>query len=108
MSYINTLPPLPSPKKKESLLSSHLQHLPSSHGGQDIPGLFHCLLFNAIILAKALAGHQRDRLGPGLFNTFPHHVARGVSGRFMTFVEETNSEAEKSREDNEVRQISAK
>lgn len=100
------LPPLP--EKKDLLLSSHLQHLLSSHGRQDIPGLFHCLLCNAILLAKGVAGNQRDRLGPALLNTFPRHVARGVSGRFMTFVEETNPEAEKSREDNEVRQISAK
>lgn len=108
MKYTNMLPPLPGPEKKDPLLSSHLQHLLSSHRGQDILGLFHCLLFNAMILAKALVGHQRDRLGPALFNTFPCHVARGISGRFMTFVEDINSEAGKSREDNEVRQMSAK
>lgn len=32
----------------------------------------------------------------------------GISGRLMTFIEKTNSEAEKSIEDNEVRQITAK
>jgi len=55
MSYINMLPLLPRPR--QLLFSLRLQHLPSSHGGQDIPGLFHCLLFNTIILATVLAGH---------------------------------------------------
>lgn len=67
----------------------------------------HCLLFNTTALAKALAACQRDCLGPELFNTLPHDVAKGGSGRFMAFVEETNSEA-RSREDNEVKWISAK
>lgn len=76
--------------------------------GKTSLGCFICLLFNAIVLAKPLAGQQWDCLGTALFNTFPRHVASGVSGRFMTFVEETNSEAEKSRKDNEVRKISRK
>lgn len=63
---------------------------------------------STLIPAPVALGHQGNHLEPAFFNKFPHHVSRAVSGRSLTFVEQINSEAGESREDNEVRQVLSK